>query len=139
THDLRELNVNDLGPVIARDVDLSWSAAAPCLLDHSVEYFRNARGITHFLLVANHVLEKGHLRYFLKAALPHSTISRLRRDKNHGRVVPVGGLYRRDKACHARPILCNSHRHFAGGACIAVVNQSGIGLVSTIPKADAGL
>ena len=138
-HDLRQLDLDHLRPVIARDVDLRRRRAAPRLLDDAVQHFGNARGVAHLFLVADHLLEQSHLVDFLEAALPDRLVRRLRRDEQHRRVVPVGGLDRGDEAGHARPVLRDRHRHLAGGARVAVADQRGIGLVGAVPEGDAGL
>src|SRR3546814_2883135 len=54
---LLQLDVDDLGPVVARHVDLRRRRAAPGLLDHPVQHLGDARGIAHLLLVAHHLAE----------------------------------------------------------------------------------
>jgi hypothetical protein len=126
-----------VGPEIPGHVDLRGRAAAQGLRDHPIEHLGDPRGVADLFLPADHVLEQRHLRYFLKAALPHRLVGGLRRDQQHWRVVPIGGLDRRDEARHAGPVLRDRHRDSSGGAAVAVAHQSGVGLVRAIPKGDA--
>src|SRR5690606_41890158 len=67
------------------NVDLRRGGAAPGLLDHPVQHLGHPRGVADLLLVADHVLEQGHLLDFLEAALPDRPVRRLRRDQEHRR------------------------------------------------------
>jgi hypothetical protein len=103
--DLRQFDVDHLGPEIARHVDLRRGRAAPGLHDHPVEHLGDARRVAHLFLVADHVLEQPHLLHFLEAALTDGLVGRLRRDQQQRGVVPVGGLHRRHEVGDAGAVL----------------------------------
>ncbi len=137
--DRRQLDVDDLGPEVAGNVELRRRRQPLGLEDHAVERFRHARGIAHFLLVAHHVAEQGHLLDFLKAALADGLVRRLRRHHQHRRVVPVGRLHRRHEPGDAGAVLGDGHGHLPGRARVAVADQPAVGLVGDVPEGDAGL
>ena len=137
--DRRQVDVDDLRPVIARDVDLRRRREALGLGDDAVEHLRGARGIAHLFLIADHVAEQRHLLHFLEAALPDRLVRRLRRHQQHRRVIPVGGLDGGDEIRDARPVLRDRHRDLSGRARIAVADQTAVGLVRDVPECDAGL
>ncbi len=139
THDLRQVDIDDLRPEIARNIDLRRRATAPCLLNHPVQHFGNAGRIAHFFLIADHFLEQRHLVHFLKAALTNGLVGSLWRDKQHGRVVPVGRLDSGHEAGHAGAILGNGHAHLAGHTRIAIADQRRIRLMRAIPEGNARL
>ena len=138
-NNLRKLDVDDLGPHITRDIDLCRSAATPGLENHPVQYFSYSTRIPDFLLITDHLPKHGHLLDFLKSALPDGFVRCLRGDQQHGRVIPVSGLYRSDKTGNTRTVLSDRHTHFASGTCIAVTDQPTVGFMSHIPKLDASL
>ncbi len=137
--DRRQVDVDHLRPVVARNVDLRRRRQALGFQDDAVENFRRARGVAHLFLVADHVAEQRHLLDFLEAALPDGLVRRLRRHQQHRRVIPVGGLDGGDEIGDARAILRNRHGHLAGRARIAVADEAAIGLVRNVPESDAGL
>ena len=77
-HHFRQVNINNLCPEIARDINLCRSAQADSLRNHSVQYLCDTRWVTNFFLVGDHILEQCHLFHFLKAALADGFISCLR-------------------------------------------------------------
>ena len=137
--DRRQADVDHLRPVIARDVDLRRRRQALGFGDDAIEHFRDARGIAHLFLIADHVAEQRHLLDFLEAALPDRLVRRLRRHQQHRRVIPVGGLDGGDEVRDARAVLRDRHRDLAGRARIAVADQAAVGLVRDVPECDAGL
>ena len=138
TDDRRKLDVDHLGPVVPRHVDLGGRTAAPGLLDDAVQNLRHPRRVAHLLLVADHLLEQLHLRDFLKPALPDRLVRGLRRHQQERRVVPVGGLDRGHEIGDAGAVLRDRHRHLAGGARVAVGAHAGIALMRAVPELDAG-
>ena len=116
----RQVDVDDLGEVIAREVDLGRGRLALGLQDHAVQHFGHAGGVTHLFLIANHVLEKGHLLNFLEAALTDGLVGRLRGDQQKRRVVPVSGFHGGHKVGDAGAVLSDHHRHLAAGAGVAI-------------------
>jgi hypothetical protein len=138
SHDLWQLHIYDLGPEVARHIDLRRCRAAPGLLDHPVQDLRDPLGVPNLLLIADHVAEHRHLLDFLEAALADGPVRRLRGHQQHRGVVPVGGLDRGHKSGDARPVLRDRHSHLAGRPGVAVANQAGIGLVGAIPERDPG-
>ncbi|GAA5628874.1 hypothetical protein Brsp05_04173 [Brucella sp. NBRC 12953] len=126
-------------PEITRNIDLRRRTAAPCLLDDTVEHFRDTGWIADLFLIADHILEQCHLFHFLEAALTNGLVGRLRRYQQHWCVVPIGSFDRGHKASHTWPILGNGHAHLACHARIAVADQGRIGLVRAIPEGDARL
>ena len=137
--DRRQVDIDDLGPEIARDVDLRRRGEPLGLGDDAVEHLGDAGRIAHFLLIADHVAEQRHLLDFLEAALPDGPVRRLRRHQQHRRVIPIGGLDRGDEIGDARPVLRDHHRHFSGRARIAVADHAAIALVRDVPERDARL
>ena len=137
--DRRQVDVDDLRPVVARDVDLRRRRQTLGLGDHAIEHLGNTRGIAHFFLIADHVAEQRHLLHFLEAALTDCFVRRLRRHQQHRRMVPVCGLDRRDEVGDARAVLRDRHGDLAGGARIAVADQRAVALVRDVPERDAGL
>ena len=137
--ELREIDVDHLRPVVARDVDLGRRRAADRLLDHAVEHLGHAGRIAHLLLVADHVLEQLHLLDLLEAALTDGAVGRLRGDQQERGVVPVGGLDRGDEVGDAGPVLGDGHRHPTGGTRVAVGHHAGVALVGAVPERDAGI
>ncbi len=136
--DRRQVDVDHLRPVIARHVDLRRRRKALRLGDDAVEHLRDARGIAHLFLVADHVAEQRHLLDFLEAALPDGLVRRLRRDQQHRRVIPVGGLDGGHEVRDARAVLRDAHRDLAGRARVAVAYVAAVALVRDVPERDPG-
>ena len=138
-HDRRQLDVDLLGPEIARHVDLRRRRLADRVLDHPVEDLGHARGVAHLLLVADHLLEQRHLRHFLEAALADGLVGRLGRHQQQRGVVPVRGLHRGHEVGDAGAVLADAHGDLAGGAGVAVAHEAGVALVGHVPEGDPGL
>ena len=137
-HDrLRQLDVDDLGPEVARHVDLRRRRAAPRLLDHPVQHLGDPHRVAHLLLVADHVAEQRHLLDLLEAALADRPVRRLRRHQEERRVVPVRRLHRRHEVGDPRPVLRDRHRHPPGRPRVAVRHHPGVALVGAVPEGDA--
>jgi hypothetical protein len=135
--DLRQLDIDHLGPVVAGHIDLRRRRAAQGLEDHPVQDFGHARGIAHLLLIAHHVLEEGHLLDLLKAALADGLVGGLRCHQEQRRVVPVGGDDRRHHVGNAGAVLGDRHGHLARGPRVAVGAHPGVHLMGAIPEPDA--
>lgn len=133
-HDRRKVNVNDLGPEIARHVDLGRRACTFCLKNNPVQDFGDAGCVTDLFLIGNHVLEKSHLLNFLKTALSQGLIRRLRRNQKQRSVIPVGGFYGRNEVCDTRTVLGNHHAEFACRPGIAIGHHPARAFVRAIPK-----
>ena len=112
---------------------------APCVQDHTVQHFGHAIGIAHLLLIADHVLEQGHLLHFLETPLPDRPVRRLRRDQQKRRMVPIGRLHRRHEIGDARPVLRDHHAHPARSAGEAVRHHAARSLMRAVPEGDARL
>ena len=134
---LRQLDIDHLSPEIARHVDLRRRRAAAGFLDHAIQHFRNAGGVSNFLLIADDVSEKAHLLHFLEAALTDGLVCGLRGDQQQWRMVPVGGLDRRHEVGDAGSVLRDGHRHLARGARVAVGAHARVALVRAVPELDA--
>ena len=138
-HDLRQVNIDHLGPEVPRYVDLCRRRAAECLLDDPVQHFSDPRRVTHFFLVADHVFEQRHLLDFLEATLPDGLVRSLRGHQQQRGVVPVSGLDRGHEVGDTWAVLRNCHGHLARGAAVAVCRHPGVTLVRTVPEFDPGL
>src|ERR1035437_5682998 len=137
--DGRQVDIDDLGPEIARNVDLRRSRKTFRFQNDAIENFCDARSITHLFLITDHVAEQSHLLHFLEAALADRLVRRLRRHDQHRGVIPVSRLYRRDEARNAGAILGDGHCHLSRRPRVAVADQAAIGFVRDVPKGDAGL
>ena len=137
--DGRKLDIDHLGPEIARHIDLGRGRGALGLQDHAVQRLGDAGRIANLFLIGNHVLEQGHLLDFLEAALTDGLVGGLRRDQQQRGVVPVGGLDRCHEIGDARTVLGDHHRHLAGGAGEAVGHHAGVALMCRVPEGDACL
>ena len=134
-----KIDIDDLGPEVARDVDLGRGRQTAGLEDNPVQHLGHARGVANLFLIADHVAEHGHLLDLLKTALAESLVGGLGRDHQHRGVVPVGGLHGGDKARHAGTVLGDDHAHLAAGAGVTVAHQPAIGLLRHVPEGDARL
>ncbi len=68
-HDLRQVDVDDLGPHVTRDIDLRRGRVAPCAQDHAVQNLGDARGVADLFLVTDAVGKEPHLLHLLETAL----------------------------------------------------------------------
>ncbi len=137
--DLGQVDVDDLGPEIARHVDLRRAGAAPGFGDHAVQDLGDAGRVADFFLVADHVFEQGHLRDFLEPALADGLVGGLRRDQQHRGVVPIGGLDRGHEVGDAGAVLGHAHGHLAGRAREAVGHHAGVAFMGAVPEGDPRL
>ncbi len=135
--DRGQRDIHDLGKVIPRHVDLRRGRLALGLQDHTVQHLGHAGRVAHLLLVADHVLEQRHLFDFLEPAHADGLVRGLRGDQQQGRVVPVGGLDRRDKVGDAGPVLRDHHAHPARGAGEPVRHHPARAFVGAVPEPDA--
>ncbi len=135
---LWQFDVDNLGPHVARDVQLGWCAQTFGLCNHACQNFCNPCRVTNFFLVGNHVFEQFHLFNFLETALTDCLVGRLWRDQQQRRVVPVCCFNRGDEVCDARTVLRDHHGHFAGCTCVAISHHAGGAFVGAIPERDPG-
>ncbi|CAI8428282.1 MAG: Uncharacterised protein [Rhodospirillaceae bacterium] len=138
-HDLRQVDIDHLGPEVPRYVDLCRRRAAEGLFDYPVQHFGDPRRVAHFFLVADHVLEQRHLLDFLEAALTDGLVRGLRGHQQQRGVVPVGGLDRGDEVGDARAVLRDRHGHLTGRTAVTVRRHPGVTLVRTVPELDPSL
>ncbi len=137
-HRYRQIDVDDLSPVVTRHVDLRRGRMAPRVLDHPVQHLGHARGIAHLFLIGDHVLEQGHLFHFLKPAHADRLVGGLRRHQQQRCVVPVGRLDRCHEIGDPRPVLRNHHAHLAGRPRVAIGHHPAAALMRAIPELDPG-
>ena len=137
--DGRQIDIDHLGEVVARHVDLGRGRETLGIHDDAVEDFGDAVGIAHLFLIADHVLEQRHLLDFLEAALADGAVGGLRRHQQQRRVVPVGGFHGGDEVGDAGTVLGDHHRHLAGGPGVAIGHHAARALVGAIEEGDAGL
>ena len=135
---LGDLDIDHLGPEIARHVDLRRPREALRLGDHAGQHLGHPARVADLFLIGHHVLEELHLLDFLEAALTDRLVCGLRRDEEERRVVPVGRLHGGDEVGDARAVLGDHHRHLAGRAGVAVGHEPGGALVGGVPEGDAG-
>mmetsp|Transcript_22188 Transcript_22188/g.61468 ORF Transcript_22188/g.61468 Transcript_22188/m.61468 type:complete len:445 (+) Transcript_22188:907-2241(+) len=136
-HALGQLDLDDLGPHVPRDIDLCGRAAADGLLNHTVQDLTDAGRVAHLLLVAHAVLKHGQLLDLLEASLSDGLVGCLGCDKQQRRVVPVGCLHWGHEVGDAWSVLCYHHGHPARDAAEAIAHHPSVALVGAIPELDA--
>ena len=136
-NDFWQLNINNLGPHIARNVDLCRGGGPMRLHNDTVQNFCHPARVANFFLVGNHIFEQFHLFNFLEATLTDGFIGRLWCDQQQGGMVPIGGFHRGDEIGNARTVLCDHHGHFAGGAGVAIRHHSSGPFMGAVPKHDS--
>ena len=133
---LGDFDIDDLGPEIAWDVDLRRTGQTLGLRNHAGQNFGDARWVTDFFLVGNHVFEQFHLLNFLEATLTDGFVRCLWRDQQKRCVVPVGCFDSGHKVGDAGAVLRDHHRHFARGAGVAVCHHASGAFVGAVPEGD---
>ena len=136
-NDDRQFNVDNLCPEVARDVDLRWTGCALGLHDYAVQRFCDTAWIADFFLVRNTVSEQVHLFHLLETTLADCLVRSLWRHEQNWCVVPVRCFHGCYEVCDARTVLRDHHRHFAGGAGVAVSHHAAGCFVGAVPESNA--
>ena len=124
-------------PEVTWNVELGGAREALGLRYHTCEHFDDAGGIADFFLIGDHIFKEFHLLDFLKTTLANGLVGGLRRDEEKGGMVPVGCFDSGHEVCDARAVLGNHHRHFAGGAGVAVAHHASRAFMGAVPECDA--
>ena len=132
----RQVDFNNLGPEVARDIDLGRRRSALGPHYHSIENLGHTGWVAYFFLIGNYVLEHGHLGNLLKTALSHGHVGGLGGYQQKRRVVPIGDFCRGNKIGDTRTVLANQHTHFPGSARKSVRHHAAAIFMAAIPERD---
>ncbi len=123
--------------IVARDIDLCWPALGQRDVEGAVGQLGKPVGPVHMHLVLGDLLEERHLLGLLEAAEANRAAARLRRDRDHRRMRPVGGRDRGHEIGDAGPVLGDADAVAVGHARIAVGHVGRVLLVRDADEADA--